>query len=125
MGYGRMPTLILGAIFTAIFGPIMIFAASTSDPTASFFTQSLTGLSFTCWVVTMWVWFYEQFPEDIRVTAIAVGYNISAALVGGFTPAIATLMVSQVGLVSPSIIYVVLSMLALTGLCIAPRCDNE
>ena len=82
------------------------------------------SISFTCWVVSMWVWFYEQFPESIRVTAIAVGYNISSALVGGFTPAVATIMVDEIGLVSPSLIYVVLSIFALTGLYIAPKYDN-
>jgi len=119
--YGRMPNLITSALLVAILGPIMIAAASTGNPIAALLTQSAVGVSFTCWVVSMWVWLYEQFPAEIRLTAIAVGYNISSALVGGFTPAIATVMVDAVGLASPGILYVVLSMLALIGLYIAPR----
>ena len=39
----------------------------------------------------------EQFPTRLRSTPVGIGYNISAAIFGGFAPFICTWLVRQTG----------------------------
>ncbi len=39
----------------------------------------------------------ELFPTSVRSTSIGIGYNVSAAIFGGFAPFICTYLIRQLG----------------------------
>ena len=69
----------------------------------------------------MCAWLVESFPPAMRLTSVALGYNIAQCLVGGLSPAIATFLVDHVSLPSPGFMLTIIAFLAVFGLCIAPE----
>merc|ERR1712045_667951 len=67
----------------------------------------------------MCAWLVESFPSSVRLTSVAIGYNIAQAFVGGSTPALATWLAGK-QLVYPGFMISFIAILAVTGLCIAP-----
>ncbi len=62
----------------------------------------------------------------MRLTSVAVGYNIAQALIGGNAPALATYLVEKYGPQSPGFMVSCIAILSVTGLCIAPsRSDTD
>ena len=64
----------------------------------------------------------------MRLTSVAVGYNLAQAIVGGSAPALATYLVDKYGLHSPGFMVSVIASFSVLGLCIAPHAiedDNE
>merc|ERR1712232_87462 len=118
--YGRTNTMTFGAIGIIWLGPLTLYVINTTEPLSIFITQSSLGISLACWGAPMCAWLVEQFPPEVRLTAVAIGYNIAQGVMGGLGPAVATIMVSKVGMISPGIIYVVVALIALLGLYIAP-----
>ena len=76
-------------------------------------------------ILAVCAWLVESFPASIRLTSVAVGYNIAQACVGGSTPAIATYLVDTVGNYAPGIMVSVIAALSLSGLYFAPGEGNE
>ena len=72
----------------------------------------------------MCAWLVESFPESIRLTSVATGYNIAQAFIGGSSPAIATYLVDTIGNYSPGIMVSVIAALSLFGLYIAPEANS-
>ena len=62
----------------------------------------------------------EQFPVEVRYSAMAVGYNISMAIFGGTAPFIATWLIKETGDLAAPAWYIaatgILSIVALLGL---------
>jgi hypothetical protein len=56
----------------------------------------------------------------MRLTSVAVGYNIAQALVGGASPALATWLADNVALISPGFYISFIACLSVIGLCIGP-----
>ena len=61
-------------------------------------------------------WLVESFPPAIRLTSVAVGYNIAQAIVGGSSPALATYLVDTYALVAPGYMVSVIAIFSLSGL---------
>jgi len=118
--YGRVNVMTFGALGIIWLGPLTLYVVNTAQPMVVFITQSSLGICLACWGAPMCAWLVEQFPPEVRLTAVAIGYNIAQAVMGGLGPAVATIMVSNVGIMSPGIIYVVVAIVALIGLYIAP-----
>lgn len=118
--YGRTTIMTIGAIGTIWLGPLTLYVINTTGPMSIFITQSSLGISLACWGAPMCAWLVEQFPPEVRLTAVAIGYNIAQGIMGGLSPAVATIMVSKVGMISPGIMYVIVALIALIGLYTAP-----
>ncbi len=56
----------------------------------------------------------------MRLTSVAVGYNIAQALIGGGSPAFATWLADHVSRVSPGFYVSFIALLSVTGICIGP-----
>jgi hypothetical protein len=54
----------------------------------------------------------------VRLTSAALGYDISHAVVGGFSPAMATVLFDKVGTYAPGLIYVVFGIVSVIGIYI-------
>ncbi len=54
----------------------------------------------------------------MRLTSVAVGYNLAQAIVGGSAPALATYLVDTHGLHAPGVMVSVIAVFSVLGLCI-------
>ena len=73
----------------------------------------------------MMAWLVESFPPDARLTSVAIGYNVAQSIMGGATPAIATVM-ADVWYASPGFLLTVIALCSLFGLhCVAPTTTGE
>ena len=57
-----------------------------------------------------------QFPKHLRLTSMNIGYNLAVGVCGGFSPAIATLLVDNLTTYSPGLILSVLSVVSIFGI---------
>jgi len=57
----------------------------------------------------------------MRLTSVAVGYNLAQAIVGGSAPALATYLVDTHGLHAPGFMVSVIAAFSVLGLCIGPN----
>jgi MHS family proline/betaine transporter-like MFS transporter len=62
------------------------------------------------------------FPTETRATGQAVGYNIGVAIFGGFTPLVATWLISTTGLpVAPSFWVILAAVASIASLAVIWR----
>jgi len=122
---GRARTMYIGGIAMAVLSPITVVIISTGDPVAAFCAQSVMGVALSFWGAPMCAWLVESFPPAIRLTSVAVGYNIAQALVGGASPAVATYIVDRFGIRFPGFMVSMIAIFAVTGLYIAPPLVQE
>lgn len=119
--FGRRTIMGLGGVCMAILSPLMFIVIGKGNPGVAIVAQCIMGVSLSFWGGPMTAWLVEAFSPEARLTSVGLGYNLSQALAGGFTPAIATALVDKVGVNSPGFILTALSMISLFGLfCVAP-----
>ena len=118
--FGRRNIMTIGGIFMGLVAPVMFFLIGTGSTTVALLSQIIVGISLSLWGAPMITWLVESFEPEARLTSVAIGYNLAQALVGGLSPAMATLMVDYLGPSSPGIILIILAAVGLTGLwCVA------
>ena len=120
---GRLPMMITGGILIIFLGPISVILVNVGDPFVAFLGQSVLGLSLSIFGAPTNAWIVENFPPQVRLTALSVAYNLTTGIIGGFTPALATVLVDHVGKVSPGFLMSVYSIISLIGLYISPRVE--
>lgn len=72
----------------------------------------------------MCAWLVESFPPEIRLTSVAVGYNVAQAIAGGSSPALATLLVDSFGKTSPGFMVSGIAIFSIIGLYIGQGIAN-
>lgn len=120
---GRVPIMRVGGVAVALLAPLVVYLVNRGNSVLTFFSQSLLGLSLSCWGAPMCAWLVEAFGPEARLTSVSIGYNFAHAIAGGLTPSFATLLVDQLGPFSPGLLFSILAILSLTGLALAP--SNE
>lgn len=123
--FGRNRVMYVGGVSLAILAPIMVFVISEGNAVAAFFAQCAMGISLSLWGAPMCSWLVESFPPAIRLTSVAVGYNIAQAIIGGSSPAIATYLVNTHGTHSPGYFISVIAIFALIGLTLSRGISND
>lgn len=126
--FGRKAIMYTGGITICLISPIMFTFISSGNSYTAFFAQSCLGICLSLWGSPMCAWLVESFPAHMRLTSVAVGYNIAQALIGGFSPAIATWMVTaypEYKSISPGIYISVIALLSLIGLSISPTTSGQ
>jgi len=114
---GRRPLYILGALFTIVFA-FPLFWMLESKSTALIFAAIMIAMNFghgmmfgpeTCY-------FPELFGSRVRYSGASFGFQVSAAIGGGFAPVIATAMVGYLGgTTGVSIMMIVLALITLAA----------
>ena len=66
-------------------------------------------------------WLISNFPPHVRMTSINISYNLAVSLVGGFAPAVATILVDRYGNASPGFVITGLAVLAWIGLWVGSK----
>ncbi|WP_051791178.1 MFS transporter [Amycolatopsis jejuensis] len=94
---GRKPTLLAGYVLTgALVYPVFTIISTGSRPLAVVALMPMAvgmALMFAPLATTL----TELFPGTVRYSAVAIPYGIHAAILGGFTPFLATLLVGSTG----------------------------
>lgn len=118
---GRYKLMVAGGILSIFTGPIALVMVKVGDPTLAFFAQLFLGSGLAMFGAPSNAWIVENFPVSVRLTALSVAYNLTVGVIGGFTPAIATLLVDHVSKISPGFFISLLALVSLYGLHISPR----
>jgi MHS family proline/betaine transporter-like MFS transporter len=114
--FGRRRIMTIGGLAFGLGSPLLVIGIGQGYHRLAFLCQSILGICLSFWGAPMMAWMVESFPPEARLTSAAVGYNIGQACVGGFTPAIATIMVDKYGYLSPGFLLTGLAAIALFGL---------
>ncbi|GMI42182.1 hypothetical protein TeGR_g1773 [Tetraparma gracilis] len=118
--YGRRPIMMAGSLGIALYSPIHLYlVSSTSSAVLSLFSNTLFGLILSCLGGPCNAFFVELVPREVRLTTLALGYNLAQPIAGGMSPAFATLLFDEGGPVMPCLVVVVFGMLSFVGVWIA------
>jgi MHS family shikimate/dehydroshikimate transporter-like MFS transporter len=114
---GRRPHFILGALFTIVFA-FPLFWMLESKSTALIFAAVTIAMNFGHGMMfgIESCYFPELFGSRVRYSGASFGFQVSAAIGGGFSPIIATAMVGYFGgTTGVSIMMIVLALITLTA----------
>ena len=112
----RVHLMTAGAIGMGVLSPIVVRIIGLGHPWGAFAAQMVLGIALSFWGAPMCAWLVESFDPNIRLTSVAIGYNIAQGTAGGMSPALATLLTDHVGVHSPGWILTVLAIISWTGL---------
>jgi MHS family proline/betaine transporter-like MFS transporter len=116
--YSRKRVMTVGGVGVALFGPLAVYLIAKGNALLAFFVQCVLGILLSLWGAPMMAWLVEAFDPAVRLTSVAIGYNIAHAIAGGSAPSIATLMVDKWGPNSPGWLLTGLALLSLLGLLV-------
>jgi MHS family shikimate/dehydroshikimate transporter-like MFS transporter len=114
---GRRPLYILGALFTIVFA-FPLFWMLESKSTALIFTAIMIAMNFGHGMMfgPESCYFPELFGPNVRYSGASFGFQVSAAIGGGFAPIMATAMVGYFGgTTGVSIMMIVLALFTLAA----------
>jgi MHS family shikimate/dehydroshikimate transporter-like MFS transporter len=114
---GRRPLFILGAIFTVIFA-FPLFWLLESKSTAVIFIAIMIAMNFGHGMMFAIesCYFPELFGPRVRYSGATLGFQVSAAIGGGFAPIIATAMAGYLGgTTGVSIMMIILGLITLAA----------
>jgi MHS family shikimate/dehydroshikimate transporter-like MFS transporter len=114
---GRRPLFILGALFTIAFA-FPLFWMIESRSTAVIFIAIMIAMNFGHGLMfaSESAYFPELFGPRVRYSGATFGFQLSAAIGGGFGPIVATAMVGYIGgTTGVSIMLVVLGLITLAA----------
>jgi MHS family proline/betaine transporter-like MFS transporter len=70
--------------------------------------QLIFGVLVSFYVAPVPATLVELFPTSVRFTGVAISYNLSAAIFGGTTPAVATWLIKETGMKNILAFYIML-----------------
>ncbi|MGB9115207.1 MFS transporter [Bradyrhizobium sp.] len=124
---GRRPLFILGALFTIAFA-FPLFWMLESKSTALIFAAVMIAMNFGHGMMfgSESCYFPELFGSRVRYSGASFGFQVSAAIGGGFSPIIATAMVGYFGgTTGVSIMMIVLALITLAAALAARETRGE
>lgn len=83
--WGRRNVMAIGGICFAATAPIGLVVISLGNQWWAFVAQLTMGLELSLWCAPMAAWLAESFEPEMRLTSVAVGYNVGVGyvVVGG------------------------------------------
>jgi MHS family shikimate/dehydroshikimate transporter-like MFS transporter len=120
---GRRPLYILGALFTILFA-FPLFWMLESKSAALITTAIIIAMNFGHGMMfgPESAYFPELFGPGVRYSGASFGFQVSAAIGGGFAPIIATAMVGYLGgTTGVSLMMIVLALFTLAAALAAPE----
>jgi len=122
--YGRARVMYLGGIILVLVSPLMFIWIGHGNPLGAFCAQFILGISLSLWGAPMCSWLVESFPSHVRLTSVAIGYNIALAFFGGASGWIATEVAEHSSSITngaPGFLISAVSIVAMVGLFLQPR----
>ena len=124
---GRRPMYILGALFTIAFA-FPLFWMLESKSVALIITAVIVAMNFGHGMMfgPESAYFPELFGARVRYSGASFGFQVSAALGGGFSPIIATAMVGYFGgTTGVSVMMIILALITLAAALAARETKGE
>ncbi|MDF2977953.1 MAG: hypothetical protein K0S40_2681 [Actinomycetospora sp.] len=110
---GRRRTYLMGAIATAVWAVPFFLLVDLAQPWALAVALVVAQLALSMMYGPQAAFFSEMFSARVRYSGASLGYQIGAALGGGFSPVIATALLAATGTtLAISVYMIVLALLA-------------
>ena len=122
---GRFKVMIIGAIGLAIVGPIGMVVISKGNEWEAFFSQCAIGIFLAAFGAPMNAWLVDMFPQKIRLTSAALGYDLANCTAAAFSPLIATVLVDIHGPNSVGGLYTVFACCAFGGMYLSTMIQRD
>ena len=122
---GRFKVMIIGAIGLAIVGPIGMVVISIGNEWEAFFSQCAIGIFLAAFGAPMNAWLVDMFPQKIRLTSAALGYDLANCTAAAFSPLIATVLVDIHGPNSVGGLYTVFACCAFGGMYLSTMIQRD
>lgn len=119
---GRVRMMTISGIGLTGLGPVLLILISKGNSIVAFLCQVALGILLSFFGGPLCAWLVENFSPEVRLTSASLGYDLSHALVGGFSPAMATVLFDKVGTNAPGLIYIVFGTISLIGIYITHCC---
>lgn len=121
---GRTLMMTISGLLLTGLGPVFLILISRGTPVVAFFSQLMLGLLLSFYGGPLCAWLVENFSPEVRMTSASIGYDMSHAIAGGFSPAIATFLYTNYGLNAAGLVYVVFGALSVLGIYINFFCGR-
>ncbi|PVZ11775.1 MFS transporter [Actinomycetospora cinnamomea] len=110
---GRRRTYLFGALATAVWAIPFFLLIDTASPVALAIALVVAQLALSMMYGPQAAFFSEMFSAQVRYSGASLGYQIGAALGGGFSPVIATALLAATGTTMAISVYmIVLALVA-------------
>jgi MFS transporter, MHS family, shikimate and dehydroshikimate transport protein len=125
--YGRRPLYFAGVAFTIIFAFPLFWLLDMKTPEVVILTIVIAlNLGHGLMFAPESTYFPELFKTNVRYSGASFGFQVSAALGGGFAPLIATVLVSYTGgTAGVSIMLILLALITLIATLFARETKDE
>jgi len=121
---GRTFMMTVSGLLLTGLGPVCLILISRGNPAVAFFSQLILGLLLSFYGGPLCAWLVENFSPEVRMTSASIGYDISHAIAGGFSPAIATFLYTNYGVNAAALVYVVFGSISVAGLYVNYFCGS-
>eukprot|EP00934_Nitzschia_sp_Nitz4_P008853 Nitzschia sp. Nitz4//scaffold142_size57810//36328//37979//NITZ4_006499-RA/size57810-processed-gene-0.7-mRNA-1//1//CDS//3329536400//8843//frame0 len=121
---GRIIMMTVSGLLLAGLGPILWILIAKGKGMLTFLCQVALGVLLSFFGAPLCAWLVENFPPEVRITSASLGYDISHAIVGGFSPAMASALYVHVGSRAPGLIYLIFGVLSVAGIYVAYCCGG-
>ena len=124
---GKKPVMIAAALGLAVFVyPLLAFFAEDPSEGRLIAVQAVLAVLIAGYTAPVSAMLAQLFPVRRRTTSLAVAYNLSTLIVGGFGPLIVTSLIVETGdLMAPAWYVIAGAMISLVALLLAPRTAEE
>lgn len=120
--FGRKPLFITCAVVTIVAAYPLFLLVDTRSAVAILLVMAVGGASVGIMYGIPGSMGPELFPPEVRYSGAGLGYQVSAAVVGGLTPIVTTAVAAAAGSTWP--VALILALMAVTGLVAALFCTE-
>jgi MHS family proline/betaine transporter-like MFS transporter len=122
---GRFKVMVSGAIGLSIIGPIGMMVIAKGSEFDAFLAQCAIGVFLGLFGAPMNAWLVDMFPQKIRLTSAALGYDLASCTAAAFSPLVATLLTKSYGPNSVGGIYTVFAFCAFGGMYLSTMIPRD
>mmetsp|Transcript_10497 Transcript_10497/g.30693 ORF Transcript_10497/g.30693 Transcript_10497/m.30693 type:complete len:491 (-) Transcript_10497:515-1987(-) len=115
---GRVPLMTVSGLLLTVLGPVFLVLISRGNVATAVASQLMLGVLLSFYGGPLCAWLVENFSPEVRMTSASIGYDLSHAIAGGFSPAIATILYTNAGVNATGLVYVIFGLLSVAGLYI-------
>ena len=114
----RKVLMAFSAVGMLFFCPLIVMLIGKGDAAMAFAAQLVLGILVSFWGGPMMALYVETFDPRVRLTSIAIGYNVAQPSIGAIAPSLATYFVDRFSPNAPGYIFSAIACISLTGLLI-------
>ncbi|AQT46230.1 MULTISPECIES: MFS transporter [Bartonella] len=121
--FGRIRIVAISFVFLGVTSwPLFYILNAMPTPAVLFAVQAFVGFLLACGLAAIPALIAEIFPTNVRSTGLAVSYNLSVTIFGGFAPLIATWLIQTThNNMSPSFYVMSTVLLSLISILLLAR----